>query len=72
LDVTTGVISDLFQAEWVWHPSWSPDSEHVVFDWSVEVEGMGPHSQIWVINADGTGLIQLTFEGENCCPVWMP
>jgi hypothetical protein len=27
-------------------------------------------AQIYAINADGTGLTQLTFEGQNCCPAW--
>ncbi len=50
------------------HASWSPDGSQVVFyTFSAERD-----AQIAVINADGTGLTQLTFEGKNCCPVWLP
>ena len=32
----------------------------------------GETSDYGVINADGTGLTQLTSDGKNCCPVWLP
>ncbi len=52
-----------------WNPSWSPDGKQIAFEvWTVR--SAGDEKQIYVINADGTGLTQLTFEGNNCCPAW--
>jgi Tol biopolymer transport system component len=59
---------------WAWHLTWSPNGTQISF---YIVGGPGenrpdgrPSSQVYVINADGTGLTQLTFEGSNCCPAW--
>ena len=46
-------------------PSWSPDSTQIVF-FIAECDT----SQVYLINADGTGMRQVTFEGNNCCPTW--
>jgi Tol biopolymer transport system component len=52
-----------------WHPTWSPDAKQIAF--YVETSSStGRQEQVHVINADGTGLTQLTFEGNNCCPAW--
>jgi hypothetical protein len=61
VDVYSGSISKLVEDGT--GPAWSPDGHQIAFYRSDE--------QIWVMDADGTGLTQLTFEGRNCCPVWM-
>lgn len=48
-------------------PHWSPDGSKIVF--SHQPYGKGP--QVCVINADGTGLSQLTTEG-GISPAWSP
>ena len=50
------------------HASWSPDGSQIVF----ETLSARRDAQIVVINADWAGLTQLTSEGKNCCPVWLP
>jgi len=49
-------------------PSWSPDGEHIVF---VRSESDGTGESIYVVNADGSGLVQLT-DGEDDQPHWGP
>ncbi|MBM4139401.1 MAG: Tol-Pal system beta propeller repeat protein TolB [Nitrospira sp.] len=49
-------------------PSWSPDGRHLVFSSTV-----GGKSQIYMINADGKDLEQITFTGtHNSAPTWSP
>jgi Tol biopolymer transport system component len=54
--------------DWEWNklPSWSPDGSQIVF-WSNRTGT----SQIYVMNRDGSGLTQLTFEGANWDAVWV-
>jgi Tol biopolymer transport system component len=66
LDVTSGNIRYL--AEDGTHATWSPDGSRIL----VSRPFSGKEAQIWVLDADGSGLTQLTFEGLNCCPVWLP
>jgi Tol biopolymer transport system component len=49
-------------------PSWSPNGHKIAFDSS------GPGSNIFVINADGTGLEQITHDAaaRNIRPDWSP
>jgi TolB protein len=56
---------------WVEYPAWSPDGKRIAF--------MGPPPEaatdyeIWVANADGTGLRRLTHEpGPDGWPSWSP
>jgi len=61
---------------------WSPDGSKIAF-YKLGPMGYPPGGtppppdisegewQIWMMNADGSGLTQLTFEGHNCCPVWV-
>ncbi len=61
---------------------WSPDGSQIAFyrggPTGIPLDGPPPPPdislgewQIWVMNADGSGLTQLTFAGHNCCPVWV-
>jgi Tol biopolymer transport system component len=53
-------------------PSWSPDGEKIVF-WSRD-ESPKLFGDLWVINADGTGLRRLTHSPEELeiSPAWSP
>src|SRR5579884_2717667 len=48
------------------NPSWAPDGAHIVY-----ASKRGRESQIWVMNADGTGKHPLTDKGSNEKPVWV-
>jgi TolB protein len=48
------------------NPSWAPDGAHIVY-----ASKRGRQSQIWVMNADGTGKRQLTQTGNNEKPFWV-
>ncbi len=50
------------------HPTWSPDGQRIAFSRKGTV-----NSDIYVINADGSGEIQLTHNaGDNITPDWSP
>ena len=52
------------------HPSWSPDGSRIAF---ARQDGAGTMVQVFVVNADGTGLQQLTGGPEwNTDPSWHP
>lgn len=48
------------------NPGWAPDGAHIVY-----ASKRGRTSQIWVMNADGTGKHPLTQTGSNEKPVWV-
>lgn len=48
------------------NPCWAPDGAHIVY-----ASKRGRESQIWVMNADGTGKHPLTEKGSNEKPVWV-
>ena len=48
------------------NPSWAPDGAHIVY-----ASKRGRDSQIWVMNADGSGKHPLTETGSNEKPVWV-
>jgi TolB protein len=53
-------------------PSWSPDGSKVLFIREVD----GVTTRVHVMNADGTGVVQLTSDAsglvEEFSPVWRP
>jgi Tol biopolymer transport system component len=53
---------------------WSPDGERIAFDSNrVDVDGREHVAQIYVMNADGSGLTQLTRgPGDEITPGWSP
>lgn len=48
------------------NPGWAPDGAHIVY-----ASKRGRQSQLWVMNADGTGKHSLTGIGSNEKPVWV-
>ncbi len=48
------------------NPSWAPDGAHIVY-----ASQRGGRSQIWVMNADGSGKHPLTTAGSNEKPFWV-
>lgn len=49
------------------NPVWSPDGQMIAYE-----DASGGSSQIWVMNADGTGKTRLTTTGTNRSPAWSP
>jgi TolB protein len=67
MDVASGQTTQLTSNEGRnENPSWAPDGAHIVY-----ASKRGGQSQIWVMNADGTGKQQLTKTGSNEKPVWV-
>lgn len=50
-------------------PSWSPDGQWIVF---VRSAPDGSEENLWIVNADGSGLVQLTDGGTDDLPDWGP
>jgi TolB protein len=67
MDVVTGQTTQLTSHEGRnENPSWAPDGAHMVY-----ASKRGRNSQIWEMNADGTGKHPLTHTGNNQDPVWV-
>lgn len=67
MDVTSQEITQLTANEGRnENPSWAPDGAHIVY-----ASKRGGQSQIWMMNADGTGKHALTQTGNNEKPVWV-
>lgn len=63
IDLTTRILTqgeDSYE-----EPSYSPDGQKIAF-----TRRRGRDAQVFVINADGSGLRQITFEGNNSAPDW--
>jgi Tol biopolymer transport system component len=51
------------------YPFWSPDGSRIVF----QSNRIDENSEIYIMNADGTGLVRLTFApGDDQTPAWSP
>ncbi len=53
-------------------PSWSPDGAHILFAQSQPRSNGGGKVQIYVMNADGSGVRRLTTGFANYAPTWSP
>jgi TolB protein len=53
-----------------YYPTWSPDGSEVAFVRAAS--GLSDSKDIFSINADGSGLRQLTFDGTSDRPAWSP
>jgi TolB protein len=63
-----GPLSDL-EAFGCYSPSWSPDGQWIVFTRS---SSDGGEENLWIVNADGSGLVQLTDGGTDDQSDWGP
>lgn len=69
MDVGTEVEWELlpWDGEHNYDPYWSPDGSRIVF-----VSDRSGADEIWVINADGSGLLRLTNDGQSKhFPLWL-
>jgi hypothetical protein len=51
-------------------PSWSPDGQKIAFRENVTIDSEYDHSELWVMNADGSNRKQLNYTDE--APRWSP
>lgn len=67
MDVASGQTTQLTSNEGRnENPTWAPDGAHIAY-----ASKRGRQSQIWVMNADGTGKHVLTQSGNNEKPFWI-
>jgi Tol biopolymer transport system component len=59
---------------WVEYPAWSPDGKKIAFmSQEPDASGNDPNYNIFVMNADGTGISRLTdTQGSDGFPAWSP
>lgn len=56
-----------------WTPAFSPDGKRIAFCYGTGISSEIAFTELYVINADGTGLQQLTHDGGgDCFPHWSP
>jgi Tol biopolymer transport system component len=69
VDTATGKAKKVTRGPHDQEPTWSPDGLQIAFRRGVT----GPNAEIYVVNADGTGLKQLTHDAQvNLEPAWSP
>lgn len=56
-----------------WLPDFSPDGEQIVFCYGQGPSSGNAQTEIYVMNVDGTNMVQLTHDGlYDCAPRWSP
>ncbi|MDX1520149.1 MAG: polysaccharide biosynthesis tyrosine autokinase [Anaerolineae bacterium] len=63
LDAASGQEISRFPGQ---QPAWSPDNQKLV------IKNCAPDCGLWLVNPDGSGGQQITFEGTDSYPVWSP
>jgi hypothetical protein len=71
LDLDGNLLANLGTGEW---EQWSPDSKRIVYAMTEESEFYIEASELYVVNADGTGKVQLTNTPNviEVSPAWSP
>lgn len=71
--VTVDTMSAICPVPGGQEPSWSPDGSQLVFSFWVEMDGRESNRELFIINADGSNLRQLTTTPESeTQPEWSP
>jgi Tol biopolymer transport system component len=55
-----------------WLPDFSPDGKRITFSYGQTDASGNPHADIFVIDADGTNLTQITHDGLSAVSRWSP
>lgn len=61
-----------------WAPSWHPDGKRIIFssnmdDWHADIKKFGHNFELYIINADGTGLERITYNNVfDSFPMFSP
>lgn len=61
-----------------WAPSWHPDGKRIIFssnmdDWHEDIKKFGHNFELYIINADGTGLERITYNNVfDSFPMFSP
>lgn len=73
-DDGTGLREQLVQLPWGGASgiAWSPDGSQLVLSMTGYSDGDNPRGRIYVVNADGSGLRQISAGGNDRWPAWSP
>jgi photosystem II stability/assembly factor-like uncharacterized protein len=61
-------LTDSSEYGYDWHPAWSPDGSKILFGSNRQTPGDYANDEVYVMNADGTGVGQLTFSSTGAPP----
>ena len=71
MDIEGNILANLGRGEW---EQWSPDSKQIVYAMTEQSEFYIEASELYVVNTDGTGKVQLTNTPNviEVSPSWSP